>query len=132
MGSIWITLSTVAAERYGSKIGGLIGGLPSTAVVSLLFIGVTQTSLIASEATTVMPVAQGINGIFIIVYLLFVRRGLVSGLSIALFVWFIFAWALIMIEMKLFWVSVIIWILLVMICYLMYMYIRTSAFVAND
>ena len=75
VGSVWVTLSTITAERYGSKIGGLIGGLPSTAVVALLFIGFTQTPLAASEATTIMPLAQGFNGLFIIVYLLLVRRG---------------------------------------------------------
>ncbi len=42
-GAAWVTLSTLASERYGSRVGGLIGGMPSTAVVSLLFIGLTQT-----------------------------------------------------------------------------------------
>ena len=87
VGSAWVTLSTLAAERYGSKMGGLIGGLPSTAVVALLFIGLTQTPLVASEATTIMPSAQGLNGIFIIAYLLLVRRGLLQGLLGALLVW---------------------------------------------
>ena len=34
-GAAWVTLSTLASERYGSKLGGLIGGLPSTAVKKL-------------------------------------------------------------------------------------------------
>jgi hypothetical protein len=34
IGSIWFTLTTIAAERFGSKVGGFIGGLPSAAVVS--------------------------------------------------------------------------------------------------
>jgi hypothetical protein len=43
VGSIWVTLTTVSAERFGSKVGGLIGGLPSTVVIALLFIGLTQS-----------------------------------------------------------------------------------------
>lgn len=118
VGSVWVTLSTIAAERYGSKIGGLIGGLPSTAVVALLFIGFTQTPLAASEATTIMPLAQGFNGLFIIVYLLLVRRGLVSGLGGALLVWFSLAGILVAINIQNFWISVASWMFLVLSCYL--------------
>jgi hypothetical protein len=118
VGSAWVTLSTVAADRYGSKMGGLIGGLPSTAVISLLFIGFTQTPLVASAATIAMPLAQGLNGLFIIAYLLFVRRGLVTGLSSALLVWFILASILMAVRIQSFWVSVAGWVLLVSTCYL--------------
>jgi hypothetical protein len=117
VGGAWVTLTTLAAERYGSKIGGFIGGLPSTAVVSLLFIGITQTPHVASEATTVMPFAQGINGFFIISYLLFVRRGLGPGVLGALVVWFFLASFLAAIGIQYFLVSVAGWLILVWSCY---------------
>jgi hypothetical protein len=41
VGSLWVTLTTLSAERFGSKVGGLIGVLPSTVVIALLFIGFT-------------------------------------------------------------------------------------------
>ena len=44
VGSLWVTLTTVSAERFGSKVGGLIGGLPSTVVIALLDIMFTLTS----------------------------------------------------------------------------------------
>ena len=116
IGGSWITLSTVASEKYGSKIGGLIGGLPSTALFSLLFIGFTQTPQIASDATTIIPLAQGLNGLFIITYLLLVRRGLVPGMAGALLVWFIMASGLILIDLKNFWISIVGWIVLVIGC----------------
>jgi Ca2+/H+ antiporter len=81
VGSTWVTLTNVIAEKYGSKIGGFIGGLPSTVVVALLFIALTQTTPAAIEATTIMPVAQGLNGLFTISYILSIRRGLTSGLT---------------------------------------------------
>ncbi|TET26992.1 MAG: DUF3147 family protein [Candidatus Bathyarchaeum sp.] len=118
VGSAWITLSTIIAERYGSKIGGLIGGLPSTAFISLLFIGITQTPLVASEATTVIPLAQAFNGLFIIAYILLVRRGIGVGLMGALLVWFFLASSLLASGMIDFWISVIGWALLVLGCYL--------------
>ncbi len=33
VGSLWITMGTVLAEKYGTKIGGLIAGLPSTILI---------------------------------------------------------------------------------------------------
>jgi hypothetical protein len=112
VGSIWITLSTVAAERYGSKLGGLIGGLPSTVAVTLLFIGLTQSPEAASRASTVIPLAQGLNGVFIIVFLLVIGRGLPAGLTSALLAWGCIATALIKIDLQTFWISVVGWLFL--------------------
>lgn len=68
-------------------MGGLIGGLPSTILVSLLFIGITQTPRIAAETTTLIPLIQGVSGVFVLVYLAVVRRGLMLGLTAGLGVW---------------------------------------------
>ena len=61
IGGIWITVASVAAERMGSKIGGVIGGLPSTAVVAFGFIGWTQGAQQAYDATTAFPLAFAAN-----------------------------------------------------------------------
>lgn len=119
VGSVWVTLATVAAEKYGSRIGGLIAGLPSTSVVALLFIGITQTPLVASDATTVMPIAQGLNGLYIIIFLLLAGRGLLPGLTGALLLWFSMAGILASTGIRDFSVSIAAWILLVSGCYLL-------------
>ena len=118
VGSAWVTLSTLAAERFGSKVGGLIGGLPSTVVVSLFFIGFTQSPSVASEATTLIPITQGLNGVFIILYLLFVKLGFLSGLSSAIFVWFIWVGILLAASIHSIWVSLVGWVLLSLCGYL--------------
>jgi hypothetical protein len=74
VGCIWITISSVAAERLGTKVGGLIGGLPSTIVVTLLFIGLTQTAERAAESAIVVPLVMGVNGIFVTVFISLSRR----------------------------------------------------------
>lgn len=116
VGTAWVTLSTIAAERYGSKVGGMIGGLPSTVVVSLLFIGSTQSAQAAARTTTVMPLVQGINGMFILVYLLAVKRGLATALPAALLVWFLAATMLVVLGEPPFWLSVSVWALLGLGC----------------
>ena len=128
VGGAWVTLSTVAAERFGSKVGGFIGGLPSTVVVALLFIGITQTSLVASRSTTIIPLVQGVNGLFIISYILFVKRGFILSLASSLLIWFLLASILMVIGIRSFLISVVGWVFLVLICYLIVeRYLRISS-----
>ncbi len=86
-GSLIVTLATVAAEKFGSKAGGFIAGLPTTIVIALFFIGLVQTPRMASEATDVVPLAVGFNGVFLVVYAILIRRGLIMGIGGALGVW---------------------------------------------
>jgi len=88
-GGGWIMLITVAADRFGTKIGGFIGGLPSTIVVSLLFIGVVQGPATASEVTTVIPLSMAFSGIFLAAYALLAKKGFFIGLILSLLLWFL-------------------------------------------
>lgn len=117
VGSLWVTLTTLSAERFGSKLGGLIGGLPSTVVIALLFIGLTQSPQVAAQTTTVMPLAQGLNGLFILTFMLLIQRGLWSGLLWALLVWFIQSTLLYLLDIHALWISLIGWLLLLFFCY---------------
>jgi len=118
VGSLWVTLTTHSAEHFGSKIGGLIGGLPSTVVIALLFIGLTQSPQVAAQATTVMPLAQGLNGLFVLAFMLFSRCGIWSGLLGALIVWFLQSTLLYLLDLHLFWISLLGWLSLLIFCYL--------------
>ena len=116
IGSLWVTLTTQSAERFGSKVGGLIGGLPSTVVVALLFIGLTQSPEVAAQTTTVMPLAQGLNGLFVLTFMVFIQRGLWAGLSSAMFVWLVQSALLYLVKINVFWVSVVGWLALLAFC----------------
>jgi hypothetical protein len=116
VGSLWVTLTTLSAERFGSKVGGLIGGLPSTVVIALLFIGYTQSPLVAAQATTIMPIAQGLNGLFVLFFMLLIRRGLWAGLTGALLVWVIQSTLLYLLDIQAFWISLVGWLLLLCFC----------------
>ncbi len=89
VGGAWITLSTIAAEKFGSKIGGLIGGLPSTIVVSFFFIAWTQGPAQVHDSTTFMPFAFVINVVYLLTYAVLSRRGLTAGIAGALSAWFV-------------------------------------------
>ena len=116
IGSLWVTLTTLSAERFGSKVGGLIGGLPSTVVIALLFIGYTQSPEVAAQATTVMPLAQGLNGLFILTFIQLSRGGLKMAIPGSLLVWFILAGILYLVDLQSFLVSIIGWLILLTFC----------------
>lgn len=90
VGGILITLATMSAERFGSKIGSVLAGLPSTVVVSLFFITWAQGPETAHEVTTVIPVATSINCYLAIAYAIVAsRHGPFLGLGTGWLVWFV-------------------------------------------
>jgi len=117
-GSIWVTATTLIAENFGSKIGGFVGGLPSTIVIALLFIGLTQSPQDAIRATTVVPLMMGFNGIFMVLYLLNVKRGFALGLTSALVVWAMLVAVLVFSRFSHFGLSITGWAVLILACYL--------------
>jgi hypothetical protein len=87
VGGVWITLATVAAERFGSRLGGFLAGLPSTLVVAMFFIAWTQGPQRAYQVTAVLPPAFAVNAVFLVAYSALARRNLTVGLAGASAVW---------------------------------------------
>jgi uncharacterized membrane protein (GlpM family) len=88
VGSLWVTLITLVAERKGSVFGGILGGLPSTSAFSFLFIGINQSSNAAVEATTVFPLAFAVTCAFLFFYAYFAKSGFGRGIVLSLLIWF--------------------------------------------
>ncbi|VVB60697.1 Uncharacterised protein [uncultured archaeon] len=107
VGGVWITFATVLAEKYGTKLGGMIVGLPSTGAIALFFIGWTQTPLVASQATTLIPIIGGINSFFVVIYLLLSKKNFYLGIVSALAFWFIFSLSLVKINFNNFFYSLL-------------------------
>lgn len=59
---------TWATVRFGSKVGGLLAGFPSTVALSLLFIGWTESVQSAVVATTALPLALAFTASFPVIY----------------------------------------------------------------
>ena len=91
VGSLWVTLITIVAERKGSILGGILGGLPSTSAFSFFFIGINQSTTAAVQATTVFPLAFGVTSAYLFFFAFFAQKGFSRGISISLLLWFIFS-----------------------------------------
>lgn len=88
VGSLWVTVITIVAEKKGSVLGGILGGLPSTSAFSFFFIGIYQSTKAAVEATTVFPLAFGITSAYLFFYAFFAQKGFARGIILSLFIWF--------------------------------------------
>ena len=87
VGGAWVSSATLIAERYGSALGGLVGGLPAISIVSFLFIGLNQGATTASQATMVFPLALSFTMSFLLVYAVLSERGFPLAFVGALLVW---------------------------------------------
>jgi hypothetical protein len=88
VGSFWVTAITLAAEKWGSIVGGILGGLPSTSAFSFMFIGLNQSTNVATEATTVFPLAFSVTCSYLFFYAYFAQKSFKQGIVISLAIWF--------------------------------------------
>ena len=88
VGGSWVAGSTVLVDKLGTKTGGLIAGLPSTVVVALFFIGLSQGTSAVVAATTVVPLTFAVNGPFLLAYAALAKRGWWHAMVPAVGIWF--------------------------------------------
>lgn len=118
-GAIWITTTTYLAERFGPKIGGIITGIPSTIVLSLFFIGWTQSIESSMEATTISPAMMGLADLFTAAYILLAQHPLVISSVGALMIWFLFSYLLVVSPFHSFVSSLVIFAVLFFLSYIL-------------
>lgn len=119
IGGIWVSVATLLADKYGTKIGGVITGLPSTALLSLFFIGWTQSPDISVEATTIIPAIGAVNALFLVVYISLVRASFFLALGSAFLVWGGFSLTLVLLNFKDFFLSIAIYVAVVLFSFLL-------------
>ena len=87
VGGSYIAFTIWVSQKFGSKLGGIAIGLPSTTLVSLLFIAWTQDSQAAVSAASIVPVGIAVSCIFVATFVNFYKRGRAQAFVIAFAVW---------------------------------------------
>ena len=108
VGGVYAIVASIGADKFGTKFGGLLSGLPSTVLFGLLFIAWTQSASVAVEATTLLPATVGIACYFLITFVYFTRYSLWLALCLAYIVWGVITYALIATHLTNFFVTLII------------------------
>jgi hypothetical protein len=106
------------AEKYGTKIGGILGTLPSTIVIALVFLAINKDINFASKSASVIPAELGINILFLVIFAIFVYRSITFAFLISLSIWSILSITILIINLNNIWISIIIYILSLFFAYL--------------
>lgn len=85
--SLVVILITIVAERYGTKIGGIFGTLPSTMTVAYIFISLNQNPDFASRAAVIVPATMGINILFLLIFISVISYGFLQAIIASLSLW---------------------------------------------
>lgn len=85
---IWIGGATLLTERLGSKKGGLISNLPSTVLIALVFVALVQDAQFAAKATDAVPIGMLIDTLFLLIFIILLKYGLIKTVLFSLSTWF--------------------------------------------
>ncbi|HUR69417.1 MAG TPA: DUF3147 family protein [Candidatus Thermoplasmatota archaeon] len=110
LGGLAVALFTTAAERMGSRVGGLLLSFPVKVTIAMVLIGLNEGADVSAHAATAIPLGIGINLVFLAATAVTVRRAepwpammaalgvwLVAGIAAILFLpqgilWSLAAW----------------------------------------
>ena len=88
---IWIASTTLFTERFGSKIGGLVSNLPSTILISLVFVAIVKDTSYVVQSVPAVPIGMLIDTIFLFIFIILLPLGLIISTIISLLSWFLLA-----------------------------------------
>lgn len=86
---------TVLAEKYGTKVGGILGTLPHLIIVAFVFIALNKGEDFASDAAHIVPAEVGVNILFLFLFAHFSRQNLGKAIVVSLGVWAVLSFILV-------------------------------------
>lgn len=84
----WIAFSSLVAEKLGTRAGGLIANLPANLLISLLFVTFVRDVSYVTEAVLAVPAGLINTTIFLLVFVMCLRWGLLVASVVSLAAWF--------------------------------------------
>jgi len=110
-----VILIMFIAERYGTKIGGIFGTLPSTIVIAFIFIALNQNVDFAAKSAAVVPAELGINVIFLFLFAILAYKSIYVAFFGSLTIWVILSLLLLFFNMDNIFISILIYVITVVI-----------------
>ncbi len=111
LSALIVIIITIVAEKYGTKVGGIIGTLPTTIIIAYIFIALNKGIKFASDSVAVVPAELGVNLIFIFAFAIFAYRSIGIALSGSFFIWIVLSSILLILNMNYIYLSIIIFLI---------------------
>jgi len=111
LSALIVVFITIIAERYGTKIGGIIGALPHLIIVAFVFIALNKGVDFASKAALVVPAEMGVNIMFLLLFTHLCHRSLDLALGASLGIWALLSALLVAMEFPNIFVSLLVYVL---------------------
>lgn len=103
--AVVVVAITVVAERFGTKVGGILGTVPSTIVVAFVFISINRGEDFASGSASVVPAEMAINLVFLFLFTLLSKGSTWKALAISLSVWALLSLVLLISNLQIIWIT---------------------------
>lgn len=111
LGGLAVALFTTAAERVGSRVGGLLLSFPVKVTIAMVLIGLNEGARFAADAAVQIPAGLGVNVVFLAATAFLARRlapwPAVLG---ALAVWLVVGIVVVLAPPASFWASALYWV----------------------
>ncbi len=111
LSAIIVVVIMFIAEKYGTKIGGILGTLPSTIVIALIFLAINQDINFSSEAAAVIPAELGINILFLVIFAILIYRSILIAFLTSLSIWTILSFLILYLNLNNIYISITIFII---------------------
>jgi len=119
LSSFVVIFITVVAEKYGTKVGGILGTLPTTIIVAFFFIAINKGVDFASRSVAVVPAEIGINLWFLLVFVILAYRSLTIALTSSFVVWSVLSAVLYYTDLTNIYISFLIFVISMVITFLL-------------
>lgn len=118
LSAIIVILITILAEKYGTKIGGIVGTMPSTIIIAFIFIAHNKGLEFAAQASSIVPAELAINILFLFIFALFAHRLGLLAMVIAFIAWAILSALLFLVQLDNIFISLLIFFITVLATFL--------------
>lgn len=76
------------SEKFGSKIGGILTGIPTTVFIGLTFIALTTGNTAAHQAALIIPAMAGVPLVLVYSFMQLLKMRAEVALGLAIGIWF--------------------------------------------
>ncbi|MEM4258928.1 MAG: DUF3147 family protein [Candidatus Thermoplasmatota archaeon] len=121
-----VILITILAERHGTKIGGILGTLPSTIIIAFACIAYHQGISVAVESVVVVPAGMGINLLFLVCFSMYAYTSLWYAVPISFTVWSVGALCVYLLKITTIWISLVLFLIIYLITFFFFEYQRKT------